>query len=284
MIGEAWGWLDPVLVDLIDRPAAGVALQGLALLIAAGVGAVHALGPGHGKVLVGAYLAGTSARLRDAARLGVVVALMHTGSTLLLGLLLFRAQDVRATEAFGPAAGALAGLAVATVGGVLLWRQRSGWRARRRVATPDDRAGVTAGEPDGAARAEASGHGDGHHHDLPAGVPPLSRAGIAALATTGGLLPSPAAFLVLTTALALGRGGYGLALIAAFGVGMALTLTAVGVAAITGRRLLVDRAPRHRGVRVAAALLPRLSAVGILLGGAVIAGASLRSWWLLHVG
>ena len=60
----------------------------LALLLAFIYGAGHALGPGHGKTMVAAYLVGTRGRIRDAVILGIIVTIAHTASVFLLGLVL----------------------------------------------------------------------------------------------------------------------------------------------------------------------------------------------------
>ena len=49
-----------------------------------GLGALHALEPGHGKTVVGAYLIGSKGRVSDAVLLGIVVTLTHSGSVILL--------------------------------------------------------------------------------------------------------------------------------------------------------------------------------------------------------
>ncbi len=59
----------------------------LFLPAAFGLGAVHALEPGHGKTLVTTYLVGNRGRKRDAWLLGGIVALSHTASVLLLAVL-----------------------------------------------------------------------------------------------------------------------------------------------------------------------------------------------------
>ena len=51
------------------------------------LGSLHAMTPGHGKALVGAYLVGSQGRTRDAVFLGTIVTITHTGSVLLLGLI-----------------------------------------------------------------------------------------------------------------------------------------------------------------------------------------------------
>jgi nickel/cobalt exporter len=91
------------------------------------------------------------------------------------------------------------------------------------------------------------------------------------MGVAGGLVPSPSALVVLLGATALGRAWFGVLLVLAYGVGMALTLTAAGLALLRARRLL-DRVAKPgsagaqrwvRGTRVLAAL-PILTAVVIV--------------------
>ncbi|MFD9690830.1 nickel/cobalt transporter [Kitasatospora sp. NPDC059088] len=66
--------------------------------------------------------------------------------------------------------------------------------------------------------------GGHHHHHAPPG-----RRGLIGLGIAGGLVPSPSALVVLLGAIALGRTLFGAALVVAYGLGMAATLTAVGL-------------------------------------------------------
>jgi ABC-type nickel/cobalt efflux system permease component RcnA len=75
-----------------------------------------------------------------------------------------------------------------------------------------------------------------HTHELPPEVSPLSRSGLIALGTSGGLFPSPSAVVVLLGAFALGRALLGLALIVAFSVGLAAVLVTIGLLLVAGRR------------------------------------------------
>ena len=50
-------------------------------------GAVHALGPGHGKLVVAGYFAGRAAPLRDAFRMAAEISVLHVGSALALALI-----------------------------------------------------------------------------------------------------------------------------------------------------------------------------------------------------
>ena len=107
--------------------------------------------------------------------------------------------------------------------------------------------------------------GVGHSHELAAGVAPLSRKGLVALGASGGVFPSPTAVLVLVSAFSLGRPVLGLALIAAFSVGLAATLTAVGLALVLGRGLVQRRAPV-----VVFDVLPLLGALALTAVGLVV--------------
>ncbi|MEW2569001.1 sulfite exporter TauE/SafE family protein [Streptomyces sp. NPDC047070] len=66
-----------------------------------------------------------------------------------------------------------------------------------------------------------------HSHEI---APTLR--GTILLGFAGGLVPSPSAVVVLVGAAALGKAWFGLLLVLAFGVGLALTLTAAGVAVV----------------------------------------------------
>ncbi|WP_308377464.1 sulfite exporter TauE/SafE family protein [Streptomyces sp. ISL-99] len=74
----------------------------------------------------------------------------------------------------------------------------------------------------------------GHHHTYAHGpatddAQPFTTRGLIGLGVAGGLVPSPSALVVLLGAIALGRTAFGAALVLAYGLGMAATLTAVGV-------------------------------------------------------
>jgi nickel/cobalt exporter len=277
--------LHELLVGLIDDASRDPLVQALALATALLAGALHAAGPGHGKTMMAGYLASSRGRHRDAVALGVLVAAMHTGSVLVLALLFHTTGQAAVGPTLDAILSIVSALAITAVGVVLVRRQLQRRRARR-VATSRP-AVVVAGAPaDGIGAADhhavdvsagGSGHEhhDGHHdhhHDLPDTVAPLSSAGILALATSGGLLPSPAAFAVLVTAIATGRGSYGLALLVAFSAGLALALAGLGVVIVAGRERLARHAVQHRALSVAARTVPMAGALVVLAGGLAMIG------------
>ena len=74
----------------------------LAAGIAAGLGALHALEPGHGKTIVAAYLVGSRGTARHAVLLGVVVTAAHTAGVYLLGALTLYASQYIVPEQLYP--------------------------------------------------------------------------------------------------------------------------------------------------------------------------------------
>jgi len=109
----------------------------------------------------------------------------------------------------------------------------------------------------GNGHAHANDHPHDHHDHGPEGLG--SRTGLMALAVAGGILPSPTAIVVLTSAITYHRIAYGLALIAAFSLGLASALILVGTVALGARSLLARRMKSRL-----AGLLPLASAVVIV--------------------
>jgi nickel/cobalt transporter (NicO) family protein len=201
-------------VSLIARPSLSGTVVLLSLVLAFGLGAAHALAPGHGKTLMAAYLVGSEGRPGQALAVGAAVSAMHTASVLGIGLVVLLVQRAFRPEAAYPWLGLIAGV-VATALGIGLLTTRL--RARH-----------------------AYEHGLDHSHEAPTAAP-FSRKGLAAIAVSGGILPSPAALVVLLAAVALHRVAFGLSLIAAFSVGLAAALVTVGVVAIRTREFVARR-------------------------------------------
>ncbi|SCF34396.1 ABC-type nickel/cobalt efflux system, permease component RcnA [Micromonospora viridifaciens] len=225
----------------------------VALVIAFVAGAAHGLAPGHGKSLAAAYLIGSRGRVRDAAWLGFSVAAMHTVSVLAVAVAwtFFSLSDLVSLERLTTGLQLAAGLAVVAVGL---------WLLRRHL------------------RRHGHGHGHDHHHghshDHGHDHAGTSRPGLLLLGMSGGLTPSPAAFLVLVTGIFAGRAGFALVLVVCFGLGLAAVLFTVGLMALTGRSVVARAARSHVLLRLATRVAPVLAACGITLIGVGISAAA----------
>jgi nickel/cobalt transporter (NicO) family protein len=238
---------------LVGERSGSAGFAVVALLVAVGLGAAHALAPGHGKTVMAAYLVGLRGSLRQAATIGATVTVTHTAGVLLLGLVLSTTRAV-ASERVYPWLGLGSGLLLTGVGVGLLLRARSGHRHHHHHAHDHDHHGHD--------------HGlHGHHHG-PAGRP-LGRRGLVALGLAGGLVPSPSAVVVLLAGIALGRAWFGVALVLAYGLGMAATLTGIGLLLAHLRTRMDRRLQVPTGSLLAriGRLLPAVTASVIVLVG-----------------
>ena len=94
-----------------------------------------------------------------------------------------------------------------------------------------------------------------------------------ALGASGGMVPCPSALVLLLSAVALGRTAFGLMLLLAFSLGLAVVLMAIGLAVLFAKNLLPE-SKRHTDSPIFR-LLPVLSAAFIVCVGLVMTGVSL---------
>ncbi len=221
-----------------------------ALLIAAGLGAFHAITPGHGKTVMAAYLVGTRGTRRQALLLGLSVAISHTLGVLVLGGVILVASSLFAPERVYPYLSAASGLIILGVGL---------WLLRGRIG-PREGHGHTHG-PDEA-------HGRHHDHDH---ARPLETAlgwkSLVVLGLSGGIVPSASALLLLLAAVNFHQVGFGIVLIAVFGLGMAAVLVGVGMTLVGAGALAARRLAGYRGAPALMARLPLLTAAVVVVFG-----------------
>jgi len=248
--------------ELMTTRPLGIGVALLALVVAAGLGAVHALEPGHGKTVVAAYLVGSRGTAWHALVLGLVVTASHTAGVYLLGAVTLYASRYIVPERLYPWLGVASGLTVAGLGVVLfLRRYGSASRSHGHDHAHDDH----------------HHHAHGHQHHHPGADVSLKE--LVALGVTGGIVPCPAALVVLLSALALGRLGFGLVLIVAFSVGLAAVLIVIGLLVLHARRFMA----RWRGEGVLLTRwLPLTSSVAITGLGLAIAAQALRTAGILQ--
>ena len=261
----------------------------LSVLTSAGLGAVHALSPGHGKTLMAAYLVGTRGTARHALALGLSVSVSHTVGILVLAGLVVGASDVLPPDVVVRWAPVVAAVSIVVIGAWMLL----GEVRRRRVAGGDrhDHAEGSDHHHDHAhAEHHDDGHDDGHDHahghdhaddhgHAPAPVPPgrhrhggvthshlpvpgsaITWRSLFVLGLAGGLIPSTSALLILLGSIAAGRPAFGFVLVVAFGLGMAAVMGSVGLVMVLARSRL-DRLPAGGGLGRLREAVPLVAAV-----------------------
>jgi ABC-type nickel/cobalt efflux system permease component RcnA len=254
--------------ELISVPEITPQIILFGLLVAFGLGAAHALSPGHGKAVVGAYLIGSRGTAKHALFLGATVTVTHTLGVFALGIVMYFASAYILPERIMPYLSFASGLLVLFIGLTLF---------KNRLFS------ILGIETD-------SGHHHGEdtheHGELPENfththggsththVPPqrVTWRNLLALGVSGGLLPCPSALVLMLAAINLNRIGYGIVLTVVFSLGLAATLTAVGLIFLYGGRLFDSPTlSENRIVKT----VPVFSAFVIACVGAVICYNSL---------
>ncbi len=275
----------------------------VSLIAAFGFGALHALGPGHGKAVVAAYLIGSKGTARHAVALGLTVTATHTSMVYLLGFITIAASAFVVPERVYQYLALASGASVALMGAALFISRSGLWR-RGAASGGEHRHGLFGQAhshlPAGASVEEAHPsrheHGDGHSHEHADDHPhehahphphPHGNDGdrvtwrsLITLGMLGGMLPCPSALVVMLAAVALNKAVYGMLLIVAFSVGLASVLTAIGIVLVTSRRLSANASIlnglRRPAIQRAAAAIPAMSALVITAAGAMITLQAMR--------
>ncbi len=199
--------------------------------------ALHALEPGHGKTIVAAYLVGSRGTPRHAVLLGLIVTGAHTAGVYLLGVITLYASRWILPEQLYPWLGRTSGLTIAGLASYLFLRAWSGEAADHShepgqshshwfASLVKPRFLQTAGATSNANEAQPL-------QSSAKGVPLRQ---LLALGITGGIVPCPAALVVLLSALSLHRVVLGLFLIVAFSLGLAAVLIVIGLLMVYARQ------------------------------------------------
>ena len=251
----------------------------VSVLTAAGLGAGHALTPGHGKTLMAAYLVGTRGTPLHAAGLGLSVALSHTLGILVLAALVVGAQGILPPDVVVKTTPIIAAISIVAIGGWMLFGEaRRRWRVRTAPAV-HDHAEHGHDHAEHSHEAAASGehsHGGVRHSHLPPAGSTISWRSLFFLGLAGGLIPSTSALLILLGSIAAGRPAFGFVLVVAFGLGMAMVMGGIGLALVLARGRL-DRVDAASGLGRISSYVPVAAAVlvfslGIYLTVQAVAG------------
>ncbi len=264
--------------ELMATKQLDVGMVLIAFAVAVGLGAFHALEPGHGKTLVAAYLVGSRGTMKHAFLLGLIVTATHTAGVYLLGAVTLYASRYIVPERLYPWLGVVSGVLIAGLGAVLLVRRYRG--------------------KDG-----LSSHHHHHHadhltartiiittvtmatlmitttpkHDLNQQV---SLRELLTLGISGGIVPCPAALVVLLSAVSMQRIGFGLLLIVAFSVGLAAVLITIGLLMVYARQSM---SRFETNSPLTTRWLPLTSSAFILVFGVALTAQALQSAGILSI-
>lgn len=185
------------------------------LTLAFGFGAIHALTPGHGKAIVTSYLVGSNSTFLHALFLSVITTITHTISIFCLGLLVLLTSNYFLPEQLYFVLSLLSGISICIIG---FWRLES-------YFNPVE---------------------EHHHHHINNNDPTAKS--LFVLGIGSGLIPCSEALVLLLSAIALHREIYGILLVSAFSLGLALVLAVIGLVAVYCRQWL-DKMPQFNSIQ-----------------------------------
>jgi nickel/cobalt exporter len=241
----------------------------LSLLTAAGLGAGHALTPGHGKTLMAAYLVGTRGTALHALGLGLSVSVSHTVGILVLAGVVVGLAGAVAPDVVVRWAPVVAAVSIVLIGGWMLLNE-----VRRRRAAGNRKTDHDHAHPREHRHAHPHAHGDVAHSHAPAPGSSITWRSLFLLGLAGGLIPSTSALLILLGSIATGRPLYGFILVVAFGIGMAAVMGGIGVALVAARDR-VDRVEIGEGLALLRETVPLVASVVVLSFGLYLTAQAL---------
>ncbi|NJL07870.1 MAG: nickel/cobalt efflux transporter RcnA [Methylacidiphilales bacterium] len=259
--------------DLATIIQAGAANPWFYLPAAVLLGALHALEPGHSKSLMAAFIVAIRGTPAQAVLLGISAAIGHTivvWGLVLVGLSL---GDTLILDHAEPWLVLISGLLIMLLAARLL-------RSIHRDAAHHDHDHDHHHDHDHRHHHAGDAHAAAHAREIAArfgGRTSVRTWEIAWFGFTGGLLPCPAAIAVLLVCLQIKALTLGVAMVAAFSLGLAITLTTIGLAAAWGTRQAAKGWP---GFDRWAGRLPYASGAVVMLLGVFI---TLRGLWELGV-
>ncbi len=213
-------------------------LDPLTLAIVLGVsfilGVVHALGPGHGKSLMAAYLVGARGRIRDALVLALTITVSHVISVIAIGFIALLVMDFFWSEKINLWLSILSGLAIFGIGVWLLIKRIMSWTARWKDAKSEVKSSHN----------HDTGHPHTHSHQ--GYGPAVSLGSNITLGISSGIVPCPKALVILFLAISLQKTLLGIIIVSVFSLGLASVLVILGILLVRGSHLLKGRLEDRR--------------------------------------
>jgi nickel/cobalt exporter len=240
----------------------------LYLPTAIALGALHGLEPGHSKTLMAAFIVAIRGTVRQAVLLGLSAAVSHTAIVAVIALVGLQLGTRWQSDRVEPIMQLVAAAATVVLACWMIWRTYQ--------ESQHDHDHDHDHHSDGASDHERE-HTESLRKSLRSGA--MTRGRLIWIGLTGGLVPCPASITVLMVCLQLRQFSLGVALVAAFGLGLALTLVLSGVAAALGSRQLSKRFGAleriaHRAPYLSGALMLAVACYMALLGWHGLAAAT----------
>ncbi|MGI9489832.1 MAG: nickel/cobalt transporter [Geminicoccaceae bacterium] len=201
-------------------PAAHWGLVSLGFLY----GLFHAIGPGHGKVVISTYLATNESRLAQGLLLSFLSSLLQgLTAIIVVGVTAFLLErSLRSSQTTGIALETVSYGLVSMIGLFLMWRSAGHLFRNRRVSHDHE-----------------VGHDDCHHCHGPSAADlskPLTLREIALMILSVGIRPCSGAIIVLILAFATGLIWAGIAAVAAMSLGTGLAVAALATLSVYARK------------------------------------------------
>ncbi len=171
-------------------------------------GVIHAIGPGHGKMIVGAYFLKEKEKPVKALKIGFMVALTHSSLAVILGIifgLLLRSVKMHGRQEIQGYIAIAGGVLITFLGLYYFWQKVKG---------------------------------DKHQHNI------TSQKNELLIGVFSGLIPCPISMAIILFSIYLGVFLYGFLSVVFFSLGMAITISLMGLVAIKSRDL-ISRIPIH---------------------------------------
>ncbi len=165
-------------------------------------GVIHAVGPGHGKMIVGAYFLKVKSSPIKAVKIGFTVAITHSGLAILLGIifgLIVKGMKMHGRANIQNYIGIAGGILITLLGIYYLWQQLGKGEHLHKISS--------------------------EKNELLVGV-------------FSGLVPCPISMTIILFSLYLNVFLYGLFSVISFSIGMAFTISLIGIIMIKSRGII----------------------------------------------
>ena len=245
---------------------------GMLVLFSLAYGVLHALGPGHGKVVITTFLATHPARLKTTLRLTLLASLLQGSMAIVLVTLMLVVLQTSSRQLHLSSYWLEKGSYLLVIG-LGLWIGVRALKALRRQLRPRSPMKIHALRADHQHDAHC-GCGHAHLPDAQQVAGAVSLKTQLLLVASMGLRPCSGAIMMLLFSRVIGVYLWGVLSAAVMALGTALTISAIGLLVQRSRTLALRLGGESRAASTAALAMPALA----LVGSALLIAAGLALW------